>query len=96
MPPWLAIALALYAVASVVTFAVFAWDKRAAARSARRVPERALHALELLGGWPGALAAMWLLRHKNRKPAYWLVTALIVIAHGAAWALLLRAGALAA
>jgi len=79
---------AAYLVMSVATFAAFAFDKRAARRGRPRTPERVLHTLELLGGWPGALAAQRLLRHKSKKPAYRLVLALIIAAHILAWALL--------
>jgi uncharacterized membrane protein YsdA (DUF1294 family) len=90
--PWLALWFVLwFGLASLAAFALFAIDKARAARNARRIPERTLHALELLGGWPGALAAMALVRHKNRKPAYWLVTLAIIALHAglaAAWLIL--------
>ena len=57
-------------VLNLVTMLVFAHDKRAARRGARRVPERTLHTLELLGGWPGSLMAQRLLRHKTAKASY--------------------------
>ncbi len=79
---------AAYLVVSIATFAMFARDKRAARRRLPRTPERVLHTLELLGGWPGALAAQRLLRHKSRKPSYRLVLALIICAHLIAWAAL--------
>ena len=44
-----------YALVSIVTFVVYGFDKRRAVHGGRRVPERTLHGLELLGGWPGAL-----------------------------------------
>jgi uncharacterized membrane protein YsdA (DUF1294 family) len=66
----------LYAIASLATFLIYALDKSAARRQSWRVPERLLHALGLLGGWPGGLAAQWLLRHKSRKlpflAVFWL------------------------
>ncbi|MBL8760482.1 MAG: DUF1294 domain-containing protein [Phycisphaerae bacterium] len=76
--------LAILLVAGVVTFAAFWLDKHRAARGGRRIPERTLHALELCGGWAGAITAMALVRHKNRKPRYWLVTAMIAATHLAA------------
>lgn len=79
------IALAWYAATSAACFAAYALDKSAARRGTRRVPERTLHALELLGGWPGALAASALLRHKSAKTAFRLVRALIVAAHVSGW-----------
>lgn len=57
----------LCAALSVTTFLVYALDKRAARRRHWRVPEKLLHLLALLGGWPGALAAQQVLRHKTRK-----------------------------
>ena len=85
---FLALALAAYAVMSAITAAVYFADKRLAVRGARRVPEARLHALELLGGWPGALVAQHVFRHKNRKPSFYGVTWLIAGLHAAAWALL--------
>lgn len=86
---WLVI-VSVYVVASVVAFGVFAVDKRAARTGGRRVAERSLHLAELLGGWPGALVAIFGLRHKNRKWSFLLVTAAIVLLHLAAWAVVWR------
>lgn len=93
MPPWSVIAVSLYAGMSVIALAACACDKRAAARGWARVPERTLHVLELLGGWPGVLIGMAWLRHKNRKPSYWLITAGVAVAHAAGWLLVWRLGA---
>lgn len=62
--------LAWLAAASVVGLATVAADKRRARRGRGRVPEAALLALALLGGWPGELLAMLAVRHKTRKPAF--------------------------
>ena len=78
--------LALYAVMSALAFALYAADKRRAERGAWRISEATLHAVEMLGGWPGALLAQRIIRHKRRKPAYMLVFWAIVIVHVAAWA----------
>lgn len=78
--------LAIYAVASLATFALFAWDKACARRGARRVSERTLHVCELLGGWPGALLAQAWLRHKSAKLSYRVVLWLIVALHLVLWA----------
>ncbi len=87
---WL-IAAGLYGSASIATFLVYWHDKRAAVRGGSRVPEKTLHGLEFLGGWPGALAAQQLIRHKNRKVRFFLVTWSIGLLHGAAWAVWLSA-----
>lgn len=86
MPLWAWILVA-YASMSLITLSAYAWDKRSARLGRRRTPERTLHTLELLGGWPGAILAMRLVRHKNRKGRYVVVLAMIVAAHLAAWAL---------
>lgn len=75
------------AAMSVVTWVVFAWDKRRAKKKGWRVSERTLHTLELLGGWPGAWLAMRWLRHKSRKRSYRRVFWAIVALHAAGVAL---------
>ena len=66
---------------SLLTFAVYAADKRAAKSAAGRVPESVLHLLELLGGWPGAWVAQQVVRHKSAKLRYRAVFWLIVALH---------------
>ena len=65
--------LGLYLVASVVTFIAYALDKSAARNDQRRTPESTLHLFSVAGGWPGALAAQGLLRHKSRKQSFQFV-----------------------
>lgn len=76
----------LYLGMSVLTFMAYAQDKRAAVRNASRTAEDTLHAMALLGGWPGALYAQQFLRHKSRKVsfrvAFWLTVALNLAAFG--------------
>jgi len=67
LPMWVA---ALYALASGVTFIAYAADKAAAARGGWRTSEGTLHLLALVGGWPGALVAQQVLRHKSTKQAF--------------------------
>ncbi len=74
--PWIAGWLAL---ASLVTFALYAWDKRRATRGEWRTPEKILHLCALLGGWPGAFFAQRFLRHKNAKTSFQIVFRLIVV-----------------
>ncbi len=78
--------LTVYAVASVLTFFVYGLDKRAAMRGRWRTPEATLHLLELLGGFPGALLAQRVFRHKRAKVRYLVVFWLIVLLHAGAWA----------
>lgn len=63
----------LYAILSInaLTYLLYAYDKHAARQSqhkhTQRIPERHLHLLALIGGWPTALLAQQQLRHKNKK-----------------------------
>lgn len=74
----------VYVAMSFATFIVYALDKRAARLGQWRVKESTLHALALLCGWPGALLAQHLLRHKSAKPTFrrvfWLSVALNILA----------------
>jgi uncharacterized membrane protein YsdA (DUF1294 family)/cold shock CspA family protein len=56
-----------YTAMSTATFIVYWLDKRAATRGDWRVAEGTLHGLSLACGWPGALLAQHLLRHKTVK-----------------------------
>ena len=62
--------LALYLVASIVSFFAYAFDKSAARQNQWRTQEGTLHLFALIGGWPGALAAQRLLRHKSAKTSF--------------------------
>lgn len=66
-------------------FLLFALDKRRARRGQRRIAEKTLHLATLPGAAPGAWAAIFLLRHKNRKASFWAITLLLTLAQGAAW-----------
>lgn len=62
--------LGLYLATSVLAFVAYALDKSAAKRDQWRTQESTLHLFALLGGWPGALAAQRLLRHKSAKVSF--------------------------
>lgn len=79
------IPLAAYGVVSVVTFFLYWNDKRKARAEQWRTPENVLHALELAGGWPGALLAQQAFRHKTRKVSFQLVFWIIVLLHQVFW-----------
>ena len=76
--------VAVYCVASLVTYVVYAIDKRAAVKGRWRVPEAHLHLLALIGGWPGAMAAQQTLRHKSKKPSFCFVFLITVVLNCAA------------
>jgi uncharacterized membrane protein YsdA (DUF1294 family)/cold shock CspA family protein len=60
----------LYLVGSTVAFFAYAFDKSAARNDQWRTQESTLHLFALVGGWPGALAAQRLLRHKSKKQSF--------------------------
>ncbi len=59
-----------YAVLSAVAFGMYGADKAAAQQGRRRTPESTLHLIGLAGGWPGALIARQLFRHKTVKQPF--------------------------
>lgn len=61
---------AIYVVTSAATFLTYAKDKSAAEQGAWRTSEGTLHLLAFAGGWPGALLAQQLLRHKSMKAEF--------------------------
>lgn len=62
--------LYLYLGVSAFTFLVYAKDKWAARKDRWRTKEKTLHLLALIGGWPGAMIAQQVFRHKSRKDAF--------------------------
>jgi uncharacterized membrane protein YsdA (DUF1294 family)/cold shock CspA family protein len=87
-----ALPLALYAIVSLLTFFLYWRDKHSALKDRWRTPETTLHLFELAGGWPGALVAQQVFRHKTRKLSYQLAFWLIVVLHQAFWIDLLFIG----
>ena len=66
--PW--VVIVAYIAFSFVTFIAYALDKSAAKKGSWRTSEQSLHILSLAGGWPGALVAQQMLRHKSRKVSF--------------------------
>ncbi len=64
---------------NIVAFFATAFDKLAAIRQRRRVRERTLMLLALLGGAGGTFAAMYLFRHKTKKPLFFIGVPLLLI-----------------
>ncbi|HET7307540.1 MAG TPA: cold shock and DUF1294 domain-containing protein [Gammaproteobacteria bacterium] len=76
-----------YALVSAVTFILYGSDKSAAQRGAWRIPEAHLHLAAVTGGWPGALIAQRVFRHKTKKQPFQLVFWCTVVANcgGLVW-----------
>jgi uncharacterized membrane protein YsdA (DUF1294 family)/cold shock CspA family protein len=70
LPP---VIIVIYGVVSVMTFLLYWLDKSAARRGDWRTQESSLLFIGLVGGWPGAVVAQRILRHKTRKQSFQLV-----------------------
>lgn len=81
VPAWVA---AVYLGASILTFFFYAKDKSAALAGRWRESEASLILLGLFCGWPGALIAQQMLRHKSSKAKFlapfWLSVVVNVLA----------------
>ena len=66
-------------LANSLAYAAFAVDKARAVNAQRRIPERSLLMLAMLGGWIGAKAAQYRLRHKTRKQPFGILLNLSVL-----------------
>lgn len=76
---------------SILVMFLYGTDKAHAATKQWRIPEVYLHALEIMGGWPGALIAQSDFRHKTRKSRYQTVFKCIILLHLLVWVLYLVA-----
>ncbi len=88
------IMLQFYLVASAITFVVYAIDKSAAESNNWRTKESSLHLFSLIGGWPGAIFAQKILRHKSKKEEFQIVFwgTVILNCSAMAWLLLSNNG----
>jgi uncharacterized membrane protein YsdA (DUF1294 family) len=69
------------AVASLVTFVLYGYDKAQAKQGGWRVPESILHWWALLGGFPGGWAGRSVFRHKTQKGFFIFVLAVSTLVH---------------
>jgi len=70
----------IYLIAiNAVSGILFLYDKHAAIKSHRRIPEQTLHLLELAGGVIANMILMYSIHHKNRKFRYYGVTWVVLI-----------------
>lgn len=85
--PIMTLVITAFALLNLWTFLLYGWDKQRARRGKRRIRERTLLALTLLGGGIGAFFGMRHFRHKTSKTkfkigaAFGLVISIIVVIH---------------
>ncbi|MBE6918580.1 MAG: DUF1294 domain-containing protein [Ruminococcaceae bacterium] len=80
MKPVILAALVYLALVNVIAFAVYGADKRRAKKDKRRVPEKTIFLLALIGGSVGALAGMYTFRHKTRHWYFvWGIPAILAV-----------------
>lgn len=71
---------------NLAAFIAMGADKRAARRHKRRTPEATLLLLAVIGGSVGAIAGMYIFRHKTRHAAFYLgLPAILVLQCVLAW-----------
>jgi uncharacterized membrane protein YsdA (DUF1294 family) len=84
----------LYAGASALAFVLYAVDKSAAVAGRDRISESMLIAIGVVGGWPGAIVAQQVWRHKTVKWSFrlrfWASVAVNVAAFAWATTLMVR------
>lgn len=78
--PWPPAVFYYLAGINILTFFYFGFDKIQSQREGRRrISERGLWTLSLLGGSPGALLAMKFFRHKTKKISFQLILVVICL-----------------
>lgn len=76
--------LAWLAGATLVAFGLFGADKLLARFNRRRVPEKSLLLMILLGGFVGGWLGLFVFRHKLRSWLFWLALTVASVLHGTA------------
>ena len=69
-----------FCVANIIAFLAFMLDKLFAKWDRRRIPEYVLLLLGLCGGATGGYIAMRIFRHKTRKPLFFILMPLMMVA----------------
>lgn len=72
--------LGYLAAVNLLAFTVYGADKRRAKKDKRRVPEKTLFLLAIIGGSVGAWAGMYTFRHKTRHWYFvWGIPTILVV-----------------
>jgi len=83
MDPILKAILIYYLSINLILFLVMGYDKACAKRDRFRVPESSLFIISLLGGGIGGFCGMFLFRHKNKKPQFYIIYLISIVLHSA-------------
>lgn len=75
------IVIIYYVIINLAAFAVYGADKFFAKQNMRRVPEKTLLGLALMGGAFGALAGMYTFRHKTKHRNFTVLVPLFAVLH---------------
>jgi uncharacterized membrane protein YsdA (DUF1294 family) len=67
---------------NLLTLVIYGADKLSARKAWRRVPESTLLVFGVVGGWPGAMVAQQVFRHKTQKQPFktWFFISVILSA----------------
>lgn len=67
--------MVLFVLFNLITFLIFGYDKYLARTNRRRISERTLVTLAMMGGSVGAVFAQKIFRHKSRKHRnlFWII-----------------------
>ncbi len=65
-------------IINILASILFCVDKRRATKNKRRIPESILHLFELVGGIFSVIFLMFIIRHKNQKMSYKLISFVIL------------------
>ncbi len=80
--PWYCEYLLFYlSIISIISVFVTIYDKQAAKRRKRRIPEKTLLTISALGGGVSMLATMLIIRHKTRHLKFMLGIPVIILLH---------------
>ncbi len=77
----------LFVFFNLMTFLVFGYDKFLARTNRRRISEKTLFTLALMGGSVGAVFAQKIFRHKSQKyrNVFWIILVVQFVAIEALW-----------
>ena len=66
---------------NIITFLSLGYDKLQAKAGGRRIPEKTLLLMGILGGAIGGLLGMQVFRHKTRHSNFWIIYILAAAVH---------------